>query len=350
MSTAPLYVRMATDMGISLFPGEDVNTTLSRITYSAIGEWIKASARDTGVWEDGSEVMDEIGATKNHITLKCEKILSAYIDLYPELQNWYYPASPASVSGIFNPITEIRSRQRAAGVLVSGLKNTLQFPQEKCTPIADNLYLYRGDTFHKKTQTIGLGNYISTPAQVPVCSLEDMYPIPHISAEDYVERYVQKVWTKFIKSENTPAIRQYFNYHSSSAFWKSWDSSYPKSGKLTVYKDSESDYGLARIDSGELYTLAFPEAVIQTQDVRRFLYGIRKIEQNPAKAKIKILGSMIQISLPSSLPDREQNLLYMLAWPKKNIRDRWEYISQITLLPTIEKILGNLNIMVKIND
>jgi hypothetical protein len=347
MSTAPLYVRMANDMGISSFSGEDVNDTISRITYSAIGEWIKASARDTGVREDDSEVINEIGATKNHITLKCGKILSAYIDLYPELKNWYYPAS---VSETFNPITEIRNRQRAAGVLVSWLKNSLQFPQEKCTPIADNLYLYRGDTFYKKTQIIGLGNYISTPSQVPVCSLEDMYPIPHISAEDYVDRYVQRVWNKFIKSENAPVIRQYFDYHSSSAFSKSWDSSYPKSGKLTIYKDSESDFGLARIDSGEVYTLAFPEAVIQTQDVRRFLYGIRKIERNPAQAKIKNLGTMIQITLPSFLPDREQNLLYMLAWPKKNIRDRWEYISQITLLPTIEKILGNLNMMVTIND
>jgi hypothetical protein len=347
MSNVPLYVRMANDMWISPFSGEDVNATKLRITYSAIGEWIKASAYDTDVKEDDIEVIEEIGASKNHITRKCGKILAAYLDIYPDLKNWYYPTY---VNETFNPVTEIRNRQHAAGVLVSGLENSLQFPQEKCVQIADNLYLYRGDTFHKKSQIIGLGNYICTPDQVPVFSIEDMCLIPQISAKDYVERYVQKVWNKFVKSENTPDTRKYFDYLSPHSFSKSWGKSYPKGGKLTVYKDNESDYGLTRIDKGELYTLAFPQAVFETQDVRRFLYGIRKIEQNPAQATIKDMGSMIQISLLSYLPDLEQNLLYMMAWPKRDIMDRIQYISKKILLPTIEKLLDNLNIVVKIDD
>lgn len=204
--------------------------------------------------------------------------------------------------------------------------------------------------FHAKSQVIGLGNYICIPGQTPVCSIEDMYLIPPISANDYVEQYVQKVWIKFVKSVNAPDTRKYFNYLSTRAFSESWVSSYPKSGKLTVYKDNESDYGLVRIDRGELYTLAFPQAVIETRDVRRFIYGVRKIEQNPAQATIKDMGSVIQITLPSHLPDLEQNLFYMMAWPKRDIMDRIQYISKKTLLPTIEKLLRNLNIMVKIND
>lgn len=347
MSTLPLHIRMANDMGISPYTGEDENATKSRISYSAIGEWIKASAYDTDVKEDSSNIMDEIGATKNHITRKCGKILAAYLDIYPDLKNWYYPTS---VDETFNPVTEIRNRQLAAGVLVSGLENSLQFPQEKCTMIAENLYLYRGDTFYTKSQVIGLGNYICTPGNVPVRSVEDMYLIPSISAKDYVEQYIKKVWSKFVKSENHPDTRKYFDYFSPFAFSKSWISSYPKSGKLTIYKDNESDYGLARIDTGELYTLTFPQAVIETQDVRRFIYGIRKIEKNPAQATIKDMGSMIQIILPSYLPDLEQNLLYMLAWPNRNIMDRIEYISEKAVLPAIKRLLENLNITVRIND
>jgi hypothetical protein len=347
MSTPPLHDRMAADMGIPSFADEDPNATISRITYSAIGEWIKASAYDTDVKEEDKESRGDIGATKNHITRKCGKILGAYLDLYPNLKNWYYPAS---VNESFNPVTEIRKRQLAAGVLVSGMDNSLQFPPEKCTQIAENLHLYRGDTFHKKSQIIGLGSYIHRPDQIPVCSIEDMYLIPQLSAKDYVEQYVQKVWKKFVKSENTPETREYFDYNSRSAFWKSWKSSYPKSGKLTVYKDSESDYGLVKVDSGNIYTLAFPQAVIETNDVRRFMYGIRKIGQNPARATIKRIDSTIQITLPSYLPDFEQNLLYMMAWPKKDIMDRNEYISIKELLPAIEKLLTNLSITVIIND
>lgn len=338
---------MANDMGIFPFSGEDENFTKSRIIYSAISEWIKASAYDTDVKEDDSSIIDEIGATKNHITRKCGKILAAYLDLYPDLKNWYYPLS---VDEAFNPVTEIRNRQLAAGVLVPGLENSLQFPQEKCTQIAEHLYLYRGDTFHKKSHVIGLGNYICILGNVPVCSVEDMYLIPSISAKDYVEQYIKKVWSKFIKSKNPPDTRKYFDYLSPFAFSKSWISSYPKSGKLTIYKDNESDYGLVRIDKGELYTLAFPQAVIETQDVRRFIYGIRKIEKNPAQATIKNMGSMIQIILPSYLPDLEQSLLYMLAWPNRNIMDKTEYISEKAVLPAIQRLLENLNITVRIND
>ncbi|TAJ43877.1 hypothetical protein CUJ86_07380 [Methanofollis fontis] len=177
-----------------------------------------------------------------------------------------------------------------------------------------------------------------------------MYSTPQISAKDYVIQYVQKVWNKFARSENPPETREYFDYNSRSAFWKSWKASYPKSGKLTVYKDSESDYGLARVDSCEIYTLAFPHAVIETNDVRRFMYGIRKIGKNPARATINSMGSMIQITLPSYLPDFEQNLLYMMAWPKKDILDRNEYFSIKELLPAIEKILTNLDITMTYGD
>lgn len=347
MSTAPLHAKMAADMGITSFVDEELNATLSRITYSAIGEWIKASAYDTYGKEDGEEVRGENRATKNHITRKCGKILAAYLDLYPDLKSWYYPAS---VNEKFNPIVEVRDRQLAAGTLVSGLENSLQFPEEKCTQIKGNLYLYRGDTFRKKTQIIGLGNYICTPDRVPVCSIEDMYLIPHLSAKDYVEQYVQSVSNKFVESENTPETREYFDYLSPRAFSKSWISSYPKSEKLTVYKDSDRDYGLARIESGKLCTLAFPQAVHKTHDIRRFLYGIRKIEQNPAQVRIKDMNSMIHITLPSRLPDLEQNLLYMMAWPRRDIMDKIEYISTKALLPTVEKLLGNLNMRVKIDD
>lgn len=347
MITASLSDRMAADMGISSYSGEDVNATRSRITYSAIGEWIKASAYDTNIKEGESKDIEEVGATKNHITRKCGKILAAYLDLYPDLRDWYYPAS---VDETFNPITEIRSRQLAAGVLVSALENSLQFPQEKCAQVADDLYFYRGDTFHRKSRVIGLGNYIHTPDKIPACSIEDMFLIPHISAKGYVKQYVQKVWDKFVKSENPPEIRKYFDYLSPRAFSKSWDISYPRSGKPTVYKDSESDYGIARIELGELHTLALPQAVIETNDVRRFMYAIREMEQNPARATIKDTGTMIQIILPSYLPDLEQNLLYTIAWPRRDIMDRVEYISEKTLLPTIKKILENLNIVVEIND
>jgi len=347
MSIAPLHAKMAADMGITSFLDEDLNAALSRITYSAIGEWIKASAYDTNVKEDEKKDGHENKATKNHITRKCGKILEAYLDLYPDLNDWFYPAT---VNKAFNPVIEIRNRQLAAGALVSALETRLQFPQEKCTKTADNLYLYRGDTFHKKTQIIGLGNYIRTPDRVPVCSIEEMFLIPNLSAKDYVEQYVQIVSNKFAKSEKAPDTREYFDYLSPRAFWKSWVSSYPKRERLTVYRDSKWDYGLARIESGNLYTLALPQAVLETHDVRRFLYGIREIEQNPAQAKIKDMGSMIHIILPSHLPDLEQNLLYMMAWPRQNIMDRTEYISTKALLPTIKKLLENLNMRVKNDD
>ena len=184
MITASLSDRMAADMGISSYSGEDVNATRSRITYSAIGEWIKASAYDTNIKEGESKDIEEVGATKNHITRKCGKILAAYLDLYPDLRDWYYPAS---VDETFNPITEIRSRQLAAGVLVSALENSLQFPQEKCAQVADDLYLYRGDTFHRKSQVMVLETISTTPDKIPACSIEDMFLNPPYSAKGYVK-------------------------------------------------------------------------------------------------------------------------------------------------------------------
>lgn len=338
---------MAQGLGISRFSCEDKNTYLARVLYSAISEWIQTAVLDRD-FDDKEEYQDirETLYTKHHVTRKSNIILSAYLDLYPDVKKWFYPEEKADIQ----PAKKIQERLEYAGFLVSGPDNTIQLPPDKFTRIADDLYLLRGRSFGKEGEAHGLGWYINRAPEKNVHSLEEFFLIPHIDAKDTVLEYSRYANEKYTLNPPISDVRRYFDPLSKRIFSESWEQSLDHPWEITVYRNNRSDYGIAKNKNGEIYTLAFSEHIIKTHEVRRFMYGLRHLNHNPEQATITTYKDAIKIKLHSTLPGREEMLLYMMAWPIRNILDRTEYITSPVFLPIITKLLENLNIRVIQND
>ncbi|MDD4254460.1 MAG: hypothetical protein PHP59_03700 [Methanofollis sp.] len=334
---------IAQGLGISRFSCEDKNAYIARVLYSAISEWIKTAVLDRCI-EDREEYQDTKDTlyTKHHVTRKCNIILSAYLDLYPEVKKWFYPEDKPN----FQPAKKIQERLEYAGFLVSGPDNTIQLPPDKFARIAEDLFLLRGTSFGKDGEPHGLGWYVNRISEKNAYSLEELFLIPQIDAKDTVLEYSRYANGKYTLNPIISDARKYFDPLSKQIFSDSWKQSLDHPSELTVYRNNLVDYGIAKKENDKVYTLAFPDYIIKTHDVRRFMYGLRHLNDNQEQATITTYKDAIKIRLHSTLPRREEMLFYMIAWPVRSILDRTEFITSPVFLPIVSKILENLNIRV----
>jgi len=334
---------IAQGMGISRFSCEDENGYIARVLYSAISEWMKTVVLDRSIEVEG-EYWDakDTHYTKHHVTRKCNIILSTYLNLYPDVIKWFYPMDNSDIQ----PTKKIQERLEFSGFLVSGRDNTIQLPPDKHAKIAEDLYLLRGTSFGKHGEIHGLGWYVDRISEQDVYSLEELFLIPQIDAKDTVLEYSRFAEEKYTMNPTISDVRRYFDPLSGRVFSESWEQALSHPWELTVYRNNIFDYGLAKHENGEIYTLAFPDHLIKIEDIRRFMYGLRYLSNNQEHATITVYNDAIKIRLNSFLPGREGMLFYMIAWPVRNILDRTEFITSPVFLPIITKLLENLNIKV----
>ena len=350
MSDSQLSKVMAEDMGIINYFSEMGDDSNNYILYSGVGEWIKTSTSDINYLDTPDEEEEiKVRSSKHHITLKCQKILKLYLDIYPNAVDWFYPSSNGGSKK--NPIVEIRKRLVNSGHLVSSIENTYQYPLLKCTKIKENVYLYRGYMGKTPDQVIGLGSYVNTNIGIPEVNIMDMYGLQSEYADRYVEHYLKEIKNSLKKCDYLPSTRKFFDPFSTGPISKSWVDVYNPNVKFTVYNDNREDYGLIKQEDGTYYTTAFPKQIIKQKEVRRFIYGLWCLYGNQARAQIHKSESMFTVKLPSSLPSRELNMMYMVAWPKRNIMDQIEFIGPLSVLPIVGNILDHLCMkMVIVND
>jgi hypothetical protein len=340
-----IHLQIAKDMKISRFPNETENDFIGRVIYSALSEWIKASTFDRKI--DDQEGVTDVGCTKHHITRKCGDILEGFLEVYPQIKSYFFSIEEKEQK----PIQEIQKRLLLGGVLVSGENNTVQLSQEKSGFISDTLFFERGNFFKMGKQVSGLGCYTNTISQnIPISQFEDLFFIPPENAEETFHSFYQLMESKFETFSTVPEYWNFFDFSSKRSFYNSWVGHFNEEGKITVYKNSNNplDSGLAKHSNEELSIAKFPSHIAETKEIRRIMYGLRAIENNPCQAKLTLKGDSVSLEFYTSLPQREQTLLYMIAWPVRNMYDRTQYIAQIEFLPTIKKMLNNLNVNFKV--
>lgn len=339
-----LLKQMSNDMGITQFQEEDETQYQTRLLYSGMSLWIKTSCNDT--YQDDSlegYEAETSRATKHAVTKKCQKIFDTYLELFPNLKTWFYPKSQNTE----NPIQEIRNRLIGTGNLVPSSKNTLQHPPISYLKITDALYLYRGlDPCLE--QVIGIGTYTTQlpPRFSSACeTVSSMFSLPSIPSDIFVQHYWRQNMKYFSESRNPPPSREYFDYKTDIPNSESWRKKQIMGEKLTVYRDAETISGLVSSKDGKEYIYRFPEWMQNSHEYRRFYYGLRHCYGYSQKVKISEKEDHFFLRLPSYLPDAEQYALYMVCWPYRNLYDKIQFIGPINVLPTIEHILCNLNLV-----
>jgi len=341
-----LLIQMADNLNIHQFSCEQTNSYVSRILYSAIANWIYASANDV-LFEENYK---RKGVSKSYITRRISKIAEEYLTLYPMFHEYLDGKETNEV------VSEMREMIEDAGFLTAtGFDEFMGLPPLKEMMANDGLYLVRGLCRASGVSSVGLGIFTHSSVCENSSTMKKMFYLPEIDAASWTQEYINSMnWGSGSIIDNE---LEYFDPLSTNTFSRSWIDSFPKNIDVTLYKKHDRDYGFAQRCEDGIKSIPIPDHLIGVErvetdnlfnnDVRRFMYGLKALNHNKANLKLTLEKDVGVLQLFNALPRREFIALQFMGWPMKNIGDNFRYYIPLKLLQVLKELLLNLNILIE---
>ena len=341
MNNIDLFTVMERDLKTRQYPGEDKELYYARLLYSGMSTWLKTSTLDKDIL-DNSKLL---GSSKAHVLKRCERVLQEVLELYPVLKKWYYPDSSD-----INPVEVIRERMLRSGELIEiGFQTNITVPVYREFRLSKDVSLTRGlKPSFKMGFSSGLAWLIMNPEFSASYVPEDVFQLCPVDAACYTEMFIKEVnWEKAVHIESDEIFDSSIRKSLSSC----WRNDYVlKEGEVTLARkyighNVYEFYLIKKLNSVE-FIHRLDEYLKGKTEIRRLLYGLRILANNPINASIKSHKDegLIELTLYSKLPQNEENILLLLGWPKNNIGDTNNLIFVDEVWDYISKILQNLNI------
>lgn len=329
---------ISADLKINQYLNEPDNLYFSRLIYSAMGSWILYNVQDKNNIENESIC----GASKNYITRRCSEVLESFFEIFPQVQEWFLVDNIVDCSSVIKYIKDI---YEFSGFLVSaGTDTSLTLPECRSVILEDNLALVRGSA--NASKMIGIGTYKTPTKQKDDLEvLFKMFLIPNKNAEEFVRDYIKRA--KWSLSYKVMDGTQFFDFTARKSFSQSWKDTYIHEG-ITIYKSNFVDYGLVKSVNEKLHSSQFLQYIIETKEVRRFMYGLKGMNKYNSTAKIFRFKDVATLRLYSALPMKERVLFRMLTWPQKSIKDENNFYVPLELINIVKMLLENLCIDVEV--
>lgn len=314
--------KMATDLGIFRYNGEETTSFKCRVIYSAMSSWIKAITMDQPI---GSKENHLSGVSRRHIYERGNAVLESLIKLNPETAPWFGVEDSDE-----NPVVIIRNRLLNHGDLLNeGFDTNLALPVARRKQFISGYDTIYGEVLGKKYIYSGISVLCSNHVtkQSEVCE----------SAEEWLKSFLKNIWWSPIPSEMNELT--YFNpAHKSRNNYTAWDSSLPNVsdefilGRLMINQNGY-EYYLLKPKSKLMHRI---DPFLQEQGYHiRIMLALRKKANNSVVAITKNYGDHIHLKLSTHLPTKERILLESYAWPYNRINDMrywtmynyiWKYI------------------------
>lgn len=344
-----LIDQMAKDLKIYRYNDEEENQYLNRLLYSATAVWVIQSTRD----EDFRFNYNRKGVSKSYITRKVSKIVSEFIALVPSFRIF--------LDGLTEPkfVSRIREYYEIAGYIVPvGFDEFVTASPLKIARVDRIWLLIRNNLEQTNTKVIGLGTFCENNDKDEFNSLDQLFYLLNIDAQRWTVEYIKKL--KWANASKIGLNANFFDAKSTKNFSKCWTEKFPENCQVTLYKTNDWDYGFAKKNNTDIVGLKIPDWLIGTEnneseklfdnDVRRFMYGLKAINDNRAKAIVYKKIGYFELKLLNALPTRELITLKFLAWSKKGFSDNFNYIVPNELFETVKNLLEKLSILIEVKE
>lgn len=305
---------MATDLGIDRYGNESEMQFCSRVLYSAMASWVKASALDQPVTSVQENVQ---GVSRRHIFDKCTAILNEMLKRHPESRPWF-----ETESEVDSPITVLLGRLiRHGDLLQVGFGTNLILAGSSQMPLSGKVGCRKGEILSQDT-------YYSGIAMLQKTQESTIYkPEPVTDVTGWFWDFVRSAWWKTAGMDKNV---QYFNaYRKSKNNHSCWQSERPKSVEGIWFArrnicQNRYEYYLLR--QGEyLYEHRVDPFLQEVYEHRRFMMAMRHMAGNDVPVQMYHYAAHVSVKLRIHLPQKESSLLETYAWPHNSIMDKLEW-------------------------
>lgn len=300
---------MASDLGLSCFQNESLESFRCRVIYSAMASWIKAIAMDQPVYSNN------IGVSRRYIYDRSKVIFDTMSKMYPESRNWFIFQEEKE-----HPVILIRTRLLKHGDLLNkGFNTSIVLSHHYSKQMTSEFETVYGKILSNDIEYSGIATIRKNNNDFTSEVMID----PLTWLDDYLRSASWSLGANSFKNKEyfDPYAKQKNNYYA-------WSFS-PSRLANNVY--------LIRVpvnNSYEYYLLKPKENLIHTIDPFfkkqghhiRIMNALRVDANNMTEAKVSGDHSQVKLQLNTSLPEDINVLLESYAWPYSNIKDRYCWI------------------------
>lgn len=330
-------------LSIHRYVVESEESFTNRLLYSAVGETILVSTLKK------SSMQPIEGVSKTYINLKNSKYLESLWIIFPSFRDYFGDTSSSEV------IKKLRLDYELAGVLrPSNFGEFLELAPVVFSKIGPNFYYSRNNLSSKQRIASGLGFYEKMESiNQDYVSMGKSFDLNEMNAHEWTRKYVQKLNWQNAGQINMDTGIQFFNPKLNKSLSNCWSNEFPKNVEITLYKKNDFDYGFAKVADEKFVGIYIPSFYINASnpsnnmlggEVRRFMYGLKSIHENKAKALLETRENYTKIKLFSKLPVRETMVIRMCGWPVKNYDNYFEYLVPNDLVTVCKQVIENLAI------
>ncbi len=313
---------MSTDMNISPYKGETLQSFMYRVLYSALGQWcIKSASSPDGI-------------TKHAQTALLKELIDRYIELFPDL-------TEKLVEEVQSPLPVfIRRVYEETGYLITNSSNRnflsnygrgLQFASK---------YLLFG--INNKMTVNGLGVFTDDAKQKVLW--KELLIRDNLNCEQYLSSKYDLV--SFNQRDISTGDILFFNPKTNSAPSSSWSSSMETEKTIARNPVNGMYYRVMDCDGELLFDDEVPNQGsddLTSFEYRRVYFALKKHYGHPIRARIKSIDDLYsKVSLSGHLPNREYYLMLLCSWPCQTYSDKREFVIKSEYLALISEMLENL--------
>ena len=302
---------MSNDMGISKYQSETNAHYTSRVLYSALASWVKASCLDHPL------TTSEEGISRKHVSSRVNRVFDEYLKRFPESESWFY-VDPTSESAI----SLIRSRlMRHAEIVNIGFDTNIALAEQHTRMLTSKLECVWGTVlqpglFYSGVSTLRISS--NTTGDIPE-------PTPQ-PVEEWLKAYVRDAW--WHKYDRLGDETEYFDPERKTRNNQCWQSIVPHSNNGLVIARAPSvntsrEYMLVDLNKRSLHRI--DPYLKEIGEHRRLLMGFRAACGNRVPVTLTRYKDHVHLALRVYLPLRETVLLESYAWPSNSIADRLEW-------------------------
>ena len=328
------------DLKISKYYNESIQSYISRVVYSALGLWCLTS---------GKKTMDNInGISKSAQTRLISSILERFVLIEPHIKDYFYIDDEKNKNdfSIF-----LRNFYEETGYFLTSKDNyNILNNGKELISLSDNRNLFFGITDGNLMMN-GLGVNISGKfKEYTEVNLQEYLIRDNLCTDEFID--VNYNECNFVKKEIDRNELEFFNPYSPINIHKSWSN------------DICSDKTIARtIESNEYFKvimdknggLLFSDSLQNNHareemsglEYNRIYLALRKYYNNPANVKIKrIDDNYSELSIFCSIPNREYFYLLLNGWPKNRFNERYNFIIRNHSIDSCSELLKNIGFII----
>lgn len=315
----------------------------ARIVYSAMAMWIKTTALDSNISDD----ITTNGASKKHVFERCSRVLNDIVSIEPSIRPWFFDEfeEDSSATTKSHPVNIIRERMlQAAELIETGFNSDVAVPCWNVIPLSKNFTRLIGIPSNSYPYSAKSAGITWIDENIIAEFYEQKMPS---AAEQTIKYFSITNWERAISDER----KEYFDPSIlESSLYKGWTTKRPSKIAFCLSRRDLGNhlyeyYAEKTIDEVQVIH-KIDEYLIERNEHRRFLYGFRKLVDNPVCAYFTKYDGFIKLHLCAHLPLEEEIIIHTLAWPVQYITDELNWLIPSSVWSIFMMILNQLDINV----